>query len=1038
MLGGERVLAAYIRAIKDMYDGGKTRARTAGGDSRHFSVETGLYQGWTLSPFLFALVMDVLTRSIQDEMPWCMLFVDDVVLIDETRGCVNEKLEVWRQILESKGFRLSRSKMEYMECKYSDLKQEDEVVVRLDSQDVCKRDSLKYLGSMIQGNDEIDEDVSERIGAGWMKWRLALGVFCDKKVPLMLKGKFYKVAVRPAMLYGAECWPVKNSHIQKLKVAEMRILRWMCGFTRGDRVRNEIIREKVGVASEGRQDAGWKAEMVWACDEEGPDALIRRCERLALDGFRRSRGSVEVADKGRRLVRVWVITRWFGHVMRRGTNAPVRRCERLALDGFRRSKDRPKKYWREVIRHDMEQLQLTEDMTLDRKVSTPGDIHIVRVHHKLAYISLPQWHNPSLLGLPIFLTDQLMKIQVVNEVNKDFVIEALRSIAELITYGDQHDAAYFEFFMEKQVMGELVRILRISRTVIVSLQLLQTMSIVIQNLKNEHSIYYMFSNEHINHLITYSFDFRNEELLSYYISFLRAISGKLNKNTISLLVKTHNEEVVSFPLYVEAVRFAFHEESMIRTAVRALTLNVYHVGDEAVNKFVASDPHADYFSNLVKFFREQCINLDKLVTASKCLAPDTSGSILSAVDEIEDNLYYFSDVISAGIPDIGRLITELMLNVLIFPSIVPSLRMEVVKDSDTVIGTTTSLYLLCCILRIVKIKDLANIIAAVLLCDIETFVPMSEAKLNGFMANHDMSHENQDSENGGFSSDSDGQSIRVLIPNISNSLNGDPEEQPYHGSKYSALREALLSYITTGDDVQVSGSLSMLATLLQTKELEESMLDALGILPQRKQQKKLLLQALVGEGSAEEQLFSSENIVKDEIGSEMDCYLQKLKEQYGLLCVCKEVTVSPRIQRLQILLHLYCLPLSYASSLSATATKSGEPDLTKMELPIDYVQEGTVATDDETFQTMDNHSTNAILAAIETLNCKIDSMDAKINSLVLKVDSFEGSVSLVGGRVDIMEGRKTHPYPHLNTTMLRLVGMLQIRRFMFPRKTVTK
>lgn len=114
-----------------------------------------------------------------------------------------------------------------------------------------------------------------------------------------------------------------------------------------------------------------------------------------------------------------------------------------------------------------------------------------------------------------------MKVQIVNEVNKDFVIEALRSIAELITYGDQHDNAYFEFFMEKQVMGEFVRILKTSRTLIISLQLLQTMSIMIQNLKNEHSIYYMFSNEHVNYLITYSFDFRNEELLSYYISFLR-------------------------------------------------------------------------------------------------------------------------------------------------------------------------------------------------------------------------------------------------------------------------------------------------------------------------------------------------------------------------------------------------------------------------------------------------------------------------------------------------------------------------------------
>ncbi|KAF3637904.1 hypothetical protein FXO37_24656 [Capsicum annuum] len=60
--------------------------------------------------------------------------------------------------------------------------------------------------------------------------------------------------------------------------------------------------------------------------------------------------------------------RWFGHVMRRGMDAPVRRCERLALDGFRRSRDRPKKYWREVIRHDMELLQLTEGMALDRKI----------------------------------------------------------------------------------------------------------------------------------------------------------------------------------------------------------------------------------------------------------------------------------------------------------------------------------------------------------------------------------------------------------------------------------------------------------------------------------------------------------------------------------------------------------------------------------------------------------------------------------------------------------------------------------------------
>lgn len=37
-------------------------------------------------------------------------------------------------------------------------------------------------------------------------------------------------------------------------------------------------------------------------------------------------------------------------------------------------------------------------------------------------------------------------------------------------------------------MGEFVRILKVSRTLSVSLQLLQTISIMIQNLKNEHAI----------------------------------------------------------------------------------------------------------------------------------------------------------------------------------------------------------------------------------------------------------------------------------------------------------------------------------------------------------------------------------------------------------------------------------------------------------------------------------------------------------------------------------------------------------------------
>lgn len=55
---------------------------------------------------------------------------------------------------------------------------------------------------------------------------------------------------------------------------------------------------------------------------------------------------------------------------------------------------------------------------------------------------------------------------------------------------------------------------------------------------------------------------------------------------------------------------------------------------------------------------------------------DSTSTILAAVDEIEDNLYYLSDVISAGIPDVGRLITDHSLEILITPLLLPSLQID--------------------------------------------------------------------------------------------------------------------------------------------------------------------------------------------------------------------------------------------------------------------------------------------------------------------------------------------------------------------------
>ena len=50
---------------------------------------------------------------------------------------------------------------------------------------------FKYLGYIVQNVGEIEGKVNHQIQVGWLKWRSALGVLSDAKVPLKLKGKFY-------------------------------------------------------------------------------------------------------------------------------------------------------------------------------------------------------------------------------------------------------------------------------------------------------------------------------------------------------------------------------------------------------------------------------------------------------------------------------------------------------------------------------------------------------------------------------------------------------------------------------------------------------------------------------------------------------------------------------------------------------------------------------------------------------------------------------------------------------------------------------
>ncbi|XP_068227991.1 uncharacterized protein [Palaemon carinicauda] len=100
-----------------MYERAEANVMSSIGLTESFPVNVGLHQVSALSPYLFDLVMDVVTQDIRDQSPWCMFFADDVILCSTRREEVEKKQEEWRREIENRGLKISRKKTEYLRLK---------------------------------------------------------------------------------------------------------------------------------------------------------------------------------------------------------------------------------------------------------------------------------------------------------------------------------------------------------------------------------------------------------------------------------------------------------------------------------------------------------------------------------------------------------------------------------------------------------------------------------------------------------------------------------------------------------------------------------------------------------------------------------------------------------------------------------------------------------------------------------------------------------------------------------------------------------
>jgi len=302
-----------IRVIKATYHRARTTIRSCYGRTEMFPIEIGLHQGSALSPFLFVLVLDAISKNFREGLPMELLFADDLVVMADTEDQLQERWQRWQIGMEKVGLKVNTKKTEVM---VSSRNRTRIKITDRNGEELNQVDKFKYLGTTLSEEGGSEMAVRARITAAWNKWRQCSGVLYDRKMPRKLKVKIYNTVIRPVLTYGAETWVMRKKEERLIQSTEMRMLRRIKGITKRDREKNENIRRELGVPN-----------------------IVEKVREARL--------------------------RWFGHLQRAEEEHPAKTVMNHHVHG-NRGRGRPKKRWRDNITEDMKMLHLKKEDAEDR------------------------------------------------------------------------------------------------------------------------------------------------------------------------------------------------------------------------------------------------------------------------------------------------------------------------------------------------------------------------------------------------------------------------------------------------------------------------------------------------------------------------------------------------------------------------------------------------------------------------------------------------------------------------------------------------
>lgn len=201
-----------------------------------FDINTGLRQGDKLSTILFNLALEKVTRAmtvnwngtIFTSSKQVTAFADDADLMGRGTIAIKEMFVEMDREAETIGLKISEDKTKYLTL---DRKQGSRIGqnITIDDYNFEVVQSFRYLGSIINTDNDVDEEIKTRLMQGNRCFYALKHLFRNSLVSRNTKLRLYKTLIRPIVMYGCETWSLTQRQESQFNCFERRVLRSICG-----------------------------------------------------------------------------------------------------------------------------------------------------------------------------------------------------------------------------------------------------------------------------------------------------------------------------------------------------------------------------------------------------------------------------------------------------------------------------------------------------------------------------------------------------------------------------------------------------------------------------------------------------------------------------------------------------------------------------------------------------------------------------------------------------------------------------------------